>query len=703
MNSFNQFWNSPINYLKTVGPKKADIILQETGMKVVGDLLTYYPIRYIDRSEIGTIQEITPEMTYVSLKGKITHLELVGKAGRGRRLVGVFADSTGTLELVWFQGIKWVSEQIKIGEEIILHGRLSWFLSKPQFAHPEIEKINSSTGENTGKRWLPVYSSTEKLKKVGLDARGFRVLIEQIITFMPAEIPDNLPISWVTETGFISRREAWCQIHQPDSLSQIQRAQYRLKFEELFFFQLMLASYQKGNKQRNRSYPFLKVGDLFNTYYHHHLPFELTGAQKRVMKEIRMDLAKPVQMNRLIQGDVGSGKTMVAFLSILIALDNSTQAAFMAPTEILADQHYRNILKYSEPLGIGVELLTGKVPAKARKILLDKLATGESQILIGTHAILEDPVVFQNLGLTIIDEQHKFGVAQRARLWSKGKLFPHNMVMTATPIPRTLAMTVYGDLEVSVIDELPLGRKPVRTKVVRTSKRAEVYSFVRQQLSEGRQIYIVYPLVAESEKSDLQAATEGWEYIQGVFPEVKVGLVYGKLKPLEKENEMQRFKSGETRILVSTTVIEVGVDVPNSTVMIIENAERFGLSQLHQLRGRVGRGGNQSYCILIVTDKISKEGRKRLAMMEETQDGFKIAEADLEIRGPGDFMGTRQSGLPEFKIASISEDGTILQDARERAFKIIEQDPELSHPALIEVKKYYEQFIAHNKRFAGIA
>ncbi|NBV14857.1 MAG: ATP-dependent DNA helicase RecG, partial [Sphingobacteriia bacterium] len=620
-------------------------------------LLTYYPIRYIDRSEIGTIQEITPEMTYVSLKGKITHLELVGKAGRGRRLVGVFADSTGTLELVWFQGIKWVSEQIKIGEEIILHGRLSWFLSKPQFAHPEIEKINSSTGENTGKRWLPVYSSTEKLKKVGLDARGFRVLIEQIIAFMPPEIPDNLPISWVTETGFISRREAWCQIHQPDSLSQIQRAQYRLKFEELFFFQLMLASYQKGNKQRNRSYPFLKVGDLFNTYYHHHLPFELTGAQKRVMKEIRMDLAKPVQMNRLIQGDVGSGKTMVAFLSILIALDNSTQAAFMAPTEILADQHYRNILKYSEPLGIGVELLTGKVPAKARKILLEKLATGESQILIGTHAILEDPVVFQNLGLTIIDEQHKFGVAQRARLWSKGKLFPHNMVMTATPIPRTLAMTVYGDLEVSVIDELPPGRKPVRTKVVRTSKRPEVYSFVRQQLSEGRQIYIVYPLVAESEKSDLQAATEGWEYIQGVFPEVKVGLVYGKLKPLEKENEMQRFKSGETRILVSTTVIEVGVDVPNSTVMIIENAERFGLSQLHQLRGRVGRGGNQSYCILIVSDKISKEGRKRLAMMEETQDGFKIAEADLEIRGPGDFMGTRQSGLPEFKIASISEDG----------------------------------------------
>jgi len=703
MNSFNQFWNSPINYLKTVGPKKADIILQETGMKVVGDLLTYYPIRYIDRSEIGTIQEITPEMTYVSLKGKITHLELVGKAGRGRRLVGVFADSTGTLELVWFQGIKWVSEQIKIGEEIILHGRLSWFLSKPQFAHPEIEKINSSSGENTGKRWLPVYSSTEKLKKVGLDARGFRVLIEQIIAFMPPEIPDNLPISWVTETGFISRREAWCQIHQPDSLPQIQRAQYRLKFEELFFFQLMLASYQKGNKQRNRSYPFLKVGDLFNTYYHHHLPFELTGAQKRVMKEIRMDLAKPVQMNRLIQGDVGSGKTMVAFLSILIALDNSTQAAFMAPTEILADQHYRNILKYSEPLGIGVELLTGKVPAKARKILLDKLATGESQILIGTHAILEDPVVFQNLGLTIIDEQHKFGVAQRARLWSKGKLFPHNMVMTATPIPRTLAMTVYGDLEVSVIDELPPGRKPVRTKVVRTSKRPEVYSFVRQQLSEGRQIYIVYPLVAESEKSDLQAATEGWEYIQGVFPEVKVGLVYGKLKPLEKENEMQRFKSGQTRILVSTTVIEVGVDVPNSTVMIIENAERFGLSQLHQLRGRVGRGGNQSYCILIVTDKISKEGRKRLAMMEETQDGFKIAEADLEIRGPGDFMGTRQSGLPEFKIASISEDGTILQDARERAFKIIEQDPELSHPALIEVKKYYEQFIAHNKRFAGIA
>lgn len=695
------YWDTEIGWLKKVGPKRAELLQSEIGIRTFGDLLNYFPSKYIDRSRILKIKEVTQEDSYITLKGKIFQLSMAGAKGPGRRLTAIFRDETGAMELVWFQGIKYVEEQIKEGEEVIIHGRPSWFQSRLQMAHPEIETLQGNVLQTSG--ILPFYSSTEKMKRAGLDSRGIKNLMAQIQEHIIGGLPENLKHSILLDRKFPGRDVAFYQIHFPESIAQATNARNRLKFEELFYFQFMLASQKLLKKPTYKSAPFQKIGPLFNLFYADHLPFTLTNAQKRVLKEIRADLARPVQMNRLIQGDVGSGKTMVAFLSMLIALDNGFQAALMAPTEILADQHFRTISKFALDLNIQVGILTGKTTQKRRKEIYSSLMDGTLQILIGTHALIEDPVQFHNLGLTIIDEQHKFGVMQRARLWSKGRLFPHNMVMTATPIPRTLALTLYGDLEVSVIDELPPGRKPIKTRVAGNQRRLEVYHFLSDQLRQGRQIYFVYPLIAESEKSDLKAAEEAFVSLAESFPAHRVGLVHGKMKPDDKERMMLDFKDGKIHILVSTTVIEVGVDVPNATVMVIENAERFGLSQLHQLRGRVGRGGSQSYCILMVSEKISRDGRERLKTMEETNDGFKISEVDLKLRGPGDFLGTRQSGLPDFKIANIAEDGALLSEARSEAEMLMADDPNLIKPENADIKAHYQKYFEANRKFAGIA
>ncbi len=693
------FWDTEISWLKKVGPKRAELLTAEIGIKTFRDLLNYFPSKYIDRSRLMKIQEVSPEDSYISVRGTISDIGMAGQKGPGRRLTAVFRDGAGVMELIWFQGIKYIEEQLKEGEEVILHGRPSWFQSRLQMAHPEIEPVKGLSLQGI----LPFYSSTEKMKKAGLDSRGIRQLLVQLQSEIKGSIPENLSESLRREFALPERERAFYQIHFPENLGQAFEARKRLKFEELFFFQFMLISQKLLRRPNHQSAPFPKIGPLFNRFYSELIPFSLTGAQKRVLRDIRADLGKSVQMNRLIQGDVGSGKTMVAFLSMLIALDNNFQAALMAPTEILADQHYRTISGYAEALGIKAALLTGKVGVKRRREITAGLLDGSIHLLIGTHALIEDYVQFQDLGLTIIDEQHKFGVMQRARLWTKGKLYPHNMVMTATPIPRTLALTLYGDLDVSVIDELPPGRKPVKTRVAGSARRNEVYHFLGEQMRLGRQIYFVYPLIAESEKSDLKAAEEAFVNLSESFPARRVGLVHGRMKPDEKERMMLDFKSGNIQILVSTTVIEVGVDVPNASVMVIENAERFGLSQLHQLRGRVGRGAAQSYCILMVSEKISKDGKARLRTMEETNDGFKIAEVDLQIRGPGDFLGTRQSGLPDFKIANIAEDGALLADARDAAEKLVEVDPDLRMPEHAVMKVHYQIFFEANRKFAGIA
>ena len=699
--AFKVFTEKQVAFLKKVGPARADILQKEVGIHSFGDLLQYYPTKYIDRSHLLKVAEVQPEHTYVSLKGTIHGKELIGAVGKGRRLVAWFQDETGIADLVWFQGIKYISDTLKEGQEVIMHGRPAWFQQKLQIAHPEIEPVLDGQSEPRG--ILPFYSTTEKMKKVGLDSRGMRQLLQQVLAALPAMPQDSLSENLCQQYQLLSYQNAIQAIHLPNTLAEAQAARRRMKFEELFYFQFMLASQRLLERPKHVSPAFMKVGHLFNTFFHEHLPFTLTDAQKRVLREVRQDLAKPIQMNRLVQGDVGSGKTMVAFMTMLIALDNGYQATLMAPTEILAQQHFRSISQYANELNIGVGLLTGKTKTKERRALAEGLADGSIRILMGTHALLEDKVQFKQLGLTVIDEQHKFGVLQRARLWSKAALYPHNMVMTATPIPRTLALTLYGDLDVSVIDELPPGRKPVVTRVVNAGKRTEVYNFLVRELKAGRQVYFVYPLVAESEKSDLKAAEEAFVHLTAAFPANKVGLVHGKMKAADKEAVMLAFKAGDLQILVSTTVIEVGVDVPNSTVMVIENAERFGLSQLHQLRGRVGRGGNQSYCILMVSEKISNDGRARLRTMEETNDGFKISEVDLQIRGPGDFLGTRQSGLPEFKIANIAEDGVILMEARAAAERIADQDPGLNSPAHAGMREKYQLFYEANRRFAGIA
>ena len=662
-----------IKYLQGVGPQRATMLNKELEIYSLHDLLYYFPYKYVDRSRLYYIHEIDGNMPYIQLKGQILSFETVGE-GRQRRLVAHFSDGTGVVDLVWFQGIKYLMGRYKAHEEYIVFGKPTVFNGRINIAHPDIDPAKDLTLSIMGLQ--PYYNTTEKMKRAGLNSHALEKLMNNAFALLQGPLLETLSPQVVEENHLMSLDEALRNIHFPQNPEKLRRAQYRLKFEELFYVQLNILRYTKDRQRKYRGLIFERVGEVFNTFYSQNLPFQLTGAQKRVIKEIRKDMGSGRQMNRLLQGDVGSGKTLVALMSMLIALDNGYQACMMAPTEILAAQHYETIKQFLFGMNVRVELLMGSVKGKRREEILKGLLTGEVQILIGTHAVLEDTVNFASLGMVVIDEQHRFGVAQRAKLWSKNTRPPHVLVMTATPIPRTLAMTLYGDLDVSVIDELPPGRKPIQTIHQFDNRRASLYSGIRKQINEGRQVYIVYPLIKESEKIDIKNLEEGYELVCSEFPECQVSKVHGQMKPAEKDAEMQRFVNGETQIMVATTVIEVGVNVPNASVMVIENAERFGLSQLHQLRGRVGRGADQSYCILVTSYKLSEETRKRLEIMVQTNDGFEIAEADLKLRGPGDLEGTQQSGVAfDLKIADIARDGQLLQHVREIAAGIIEKDP----------------------------
>ena len=662
-----------IKYLQGVGPQRATMLNKELEIFSLHDLLYYFPYKYVDRSRLYYIHEIDGNMPYIQLKGQILSFETVGE-GRQRRLVAHFSDGTGVVDLVWFQGIKYLIGKYKAHEEYIVFGKPTIFNGRINIAHPDIDPAKDLTLSAMGLQ--PYYNTTEKMKRAGLNSHALEKLMSNAFALLQGPLLETLSPKVVEENHLMSLDEAIRNIHFPQNPEKLRRAQYRLKFEELFYVQLNILRYTKDRQRKYRGLVFERVGEVFNTFYSQNLPFQLTGAQKRVIKEIRKDMGSGRQMNRLLQGDVGSGKTLVALMSMLIALDNGFQACMMAPTEILAAQHYETIKQFLFGMNVRVELLMGSIKGKKREEILKGLLAGEVQILIGTHAVLEDTVGFSSLGMVVIDEQHRFGVAQRAKLWSKNTRPPHVLVMTATPIPRTLAMTLYGDLDVSVIDELPPGRKPIQTIHQFDNRRASLYAGIRKQIDEGRQIYIVYPLIKESEKIDIKNLEEGYEHICAEFPECQVSKVHGQMKPAEKDAEMQRFVNGETQIMVATTVIEVGVNVPNASVMVIENAERFGLSQLHQLRGRVGRGADQSYCILVTSYKLSEETRKRLEIMVQTNDGFEIAEADLKLRGPGDLEGTQQSGVAfDLKIADIARDGQLLQHVREIATEIIEKDP----------------------------
>lgn len=662
-----------IKYLQGVGPQRATMLNKELEIYSLHDLLYYFPYKYVDRSRLYYIHEIDGNMPYIQLKGQILSFETIGE-GRQRRLVAHFSDGTGVVDLVWFQGFKYLMGRYKAHEEYIVFGKPTVFNGRINIAHPDIDPAKDLTLSTMGLQ--PYYNTTEKMKRSGLNSHALEKLMINAFALLQNPLSETLSPKVVEENHLMSLDEALRNIHFPQNPEKLRRAQYRLKFEELFYVQLNILRYTKDRQRKYRGLVFERVGEVFNTFYSQNLPFQLTGAQKRVIKEIRKDMGSGRQMNRLLQGDVGSGKTLVALMSMLIALDNGYQACMMAPTEILAAQHYETIKQLLFGMNVRVELLMGSVKGKKREDILKGLLTGDVQILIGTHAVLEDTVNFASLGMVVIDEQHRFGVAQRAKLWSKNTCPPHVLVMTATPIPRTLAMTLYGDLDVSVIDELPPGRKPIQTIHQFDNRRASLYAGIRKQIGEGRQIYIVYPLIKESEKIDIKNLEEGYGHICAEFPECQVSKVHGQMKPAEKDAEMQRFVNGETQIMVATTVIEVGVNVPNASVMVIENAERFGLSQLHQLRGRVGRGADQSYCILVTSYKLSEETRKRLEIMVQTNDGFEIAEADLKLRGPGDLEGTQQSGVAfDLKIADIARDGQLLQHVREIAMKIVEKDP----------------------------
>ena len=665
-----------IKFLPGVGPKKAELFNKELKIFSFEDLLYYFPYKYIDRSRTYKIKEIDGNMPYIQLRGEILNFETQGE-GKGRRLIARFSDGTGIIELVWFKGIKFIIEKYKPGIEYTLFGKPTRFGSKFNIAHPEIDPIDDIIDKAPGLQ--AYYSTTEKMKSHFLNSKAIQKIMYNLWKSINGPLPETLPAQVIARSQVIYLTEAIQNIHFPQSPDLLRKAQFRLKFEELFYLQLNILRFTRQRQKKLGGFRFDHIGDYFNNFYHQCLPFELTNAQKRVLREIRADVGSGKQMNRLLQGDVGSGKTLVALMSMLMAVDNGFQACLMAPTEILASQHYESISELVAPIGIHVELLTGSTRKKERERIHEGLLTGDVNLIIGTHALIEDTVLFSNLGLVVIDEQHRFGVEQRARLWKKNNRPPHILVMTATPIPRTLAMTVYGDLDVSVIDELPPGRKPIQTIHQYDNKRGALYASIRKQIEMGRQIYIVYPLIQESERSDLKNLEDGFKHIQEVFPEFKVCMVHGKMKPAEKDAEMQKFVSGEAHIMVATTVIEVGVNVPNASVMIIENAERFGLSQLHQLRGRVGRGADQSYCILMPTHKLSKQTRKRLEIMVRTNDGFEISEADLQLRGPGDMEGTQQSGIAfDLKIANIAKDGQILQLARDIANEILDKDPELS-------------------------
>lgn len=667
--------NQDIQYLPGVGPKKRDMLQKELGISKISDLLEYYPYKYVDRSRIYTINELRSDMPFVQVKGRILGFEEFGSGPRKKRLVAHFTDGTGIADIVWFSGIKYATQQFKVNTEYIVFGKPTLYGGRYQFAHPDIDKAEDLQLSQMGMQ--PYYITTEKMKKAGLTSRSIEKITKAMLEKMNQPLPETLPPFIANRLRLVERDTALRHVHYPKTAEELQSARFRLKFEELFYVQLNILRYASDQKKKYRGYTFPRIGEIFNSFYSNHLPFSLTDAQKRVMREIRSDLGSGRQMNRLLQGDVGSGKTLVALMTMLIALDNGYQACIMAPTEILAEQHLATIREFLGDMDIRVELLTGIVKGKRRKTVLDGLASGSVDILVGTHAVIEDTVQFSKLGLVVVDEQHRFGVAQRARLWSKSQNPPHVLVMTATPIPRTLAMTIYGDLDVSVIDQLPPGRKPIVTIHKYNNQTTSLYSGIRQQIKEGRQVYIVFPLIKESEKLDIQNLEEGFEILKEVFPEFRLSKVHGKMKPAEKDEKMQKFVNGETQILVATTVIEVGVNVPNASVMVILNAERFGLSQLHQLRGRVGRGASQSYCILVTKPQLTNETRKRIDIMCDTNDGFLIAEADLKLRGPGDLEGTQQSGMAfDLKIADIARDGQIVQMAREEAQKIIEQDPE---------------------------
>lgn len=672
---------SPIEYLKGVGPQKGELLRKELQIETFGDLLRYYPFRYVDRSIVHTVRELNPLTQYIQLKGKISGFRQLG-AGKQKRLLATFRDETGEVELIWFQSIDFILKTLKPNVELLVFGKPTIFNGAYNIAHPEVE-IFTDELKTEGKGLQPVYYSSEKAKKRFLDSKGIarltRTLIEQT---KPHDVPEFLPAEFLQQYRLCSRYEAMLQIHFPKNEKLLHEAQRRLKFEELFLLQLQLLKVKTTRTEISKGFVLEKIDNRFNHFYNHQLPFQLTEAQKRVLKEIRRDTLSGRQMNRLLQGDVGSGKTIVALLTMLMAIDNGFQACLMAPTEILANQHLESITEALRGMNLNVALLTGSVKGKARKMILENLAEGKVDILIGTHALIEDTVVFKNIGMVVIDEQHRFGVAQRAALWSKNTKPPHILVMTATPIPRTLAMTVYGDLDVSVIDELPPGRKPIKTVHRTDSQRLAVFGFLKEEIGKGRQIYIVYPLIEESEALDLKHLMDGYESISRAFPkpQYQISIVHGRMRPADKDFEMQRFVKGETQIMIATTVIEVGVNVPNASVMVIENAERFGLSQLHQLRGRVGRGAEQSFCVLITGVKLSNDSKQRISIMCQTNDGFRIAEEDLKLRGPGDIQGTQQSGVVNLRIADLVHDANVLEAARTSAQNLLEADPALAKP-----------------------
>lgn len=693
--------DTPIEFIKGIGPEKSKLIKKVLDISVVEDFLYFYPNRYIDRSRFVKVSQLSDDETAdIQLLGKISDLRELGE-GRAKRLSAKFSDDTGTMDLVWFKYTQWMKEQIPCNQEIIIFGRVTVFNGYFSMAHPEIEIYNPQTVQE--RRIMPIYPSSEKLTKRGLHQKFFRNVMKQICAEIPTMISENLPHSIIKNRNLMGRAEAFANIHFPETPLHYTAADVRLKFEEAFFFQLshgLKKSYQKRTSIGN---PFPHIGDYFNNFYQNNLPFELTNAQKRVLKEIRSDMRRPIQMNRLLQGDVGSGKTMVALLSMLIAMDNGFQSCLLAPTEILAQQHFQSIEGLLKNTGVNVKLLTGSTKNSVRKIIHQELIEGELSILVGTHAVLEDVVKFKNLGLAIIDEQHRFGVAQRAKLWAKNHIPPHILVMTATPIPRTLAMSYYSDLDVSVIDELPVGRKPIITAHRREKDLASVYRFVREELEKGRQAYIVYPLIEESETLDYRNLMEGFEIISDHFKDYQVTMVHGKMKPDEKDANMQYFASGKSHIMVATTVIEVGVNVPNASVMIIESAERFGLSQLHQLRGRVGRGAEQSYCILMTSDKLSADSRTRIKTMVETTDGFKISEVDMQLRGPGDILGTQQSGVVDFKKLDLVKDADIIKSTKSIVEEVLGRDPLLALPEHQLMKQYYLQYHRMSNKWSKIS
>ncbi len=678
----NQAFQTPIEYLKGVGTTRADVLKKELGIAYFFDLLRHFPFRHIDRTRFYKINEIQPDLPYVQVLARLSHLEVLGEK-HSRRLVALAKDDTGIIELVWFQGIKWIEKYLSVGKVYVLFGKPGLFNGKPQMAHPEMELYNPAALNQRGNLTLqPVYSSTEKLKQFSLDSKGIQKLMVGLLDQHGSDIEENLPAYIISQFKLMGRADAYRNIHFPDDATKLNEAERRLKFEELFLLQLKLLKNKLLRVQKFKGQVFVNVGECFNTFYQEKLPFELTGAQKKVLKEIRQDTQRGVQMNRLLQGDVGSGKTVVALMSMLIAIDNGFQTCMMAPTEILANQHYQTIKALLGDNFLEIGLLTGSTPKKTRSVLHQQLQNGELKILVGTHALIEDAVQFQNLGFVVIDEQHRFGVEQRAKLWRKNTIPPHILVMTATPIPRTLAMTLYGDLDISVIDELPAGRKPIETLHYFENQRLRTFGFMKQEIGRGRQIYVVYPLIQESEKLDLKNLEEGIEVIRREFPipDYQVSIVHGKMPAKDKEFEMQRFVKHETQIMVATTVIEVGVNIPNASVMIIENAERFGLSQLHQLRGRVGRGADQSYCILMSSHKLSYDGKIRLDTMVRTNNGFEISEIDLQLRGPGNIEGTQQSGITDLKVADLVADQQLLILARNSVQDIFARDPQLSLP-----------------------